>query len=37
MMDADTILMFSSEDLSPFGSLNELWMLKLRPQGLTVF
>ena len=31
MMDADAVLMFSSEDLSPFGSLNEVWMLNLRP------
>ena len=31
MMDADAVLMFSSEDLSPFDSLNEVWMLNLRP------
>ena len=31
MMDADAVLIFSSEDLSPFGSLNEVWMLNLRP------
>ena len=31
MMDADAMLMFSSEDLSLFGSLNEVWMLNLRP------
>ena len=31
MMDADAVFMFSSEDLSPFGSLNEVWMLNLRP------
>ena len=30
-MDADAVLMFSSKDLSPFGSLNEVWMLNLRP------
>ena len=30
-MDADAVLMFSSEDLSQFGSLNEVWMLNLRP------
>ena len=31
MMDVDAVLMFFSEDLSSFGSLNEVWMLNLRP------
>ena len=31
MMDDDAVLMFSSENLSPFGSLNKVWMLNLRP------
>ena len=33
MMDVDAVLMFSSEDLSPFGSLNEVWTLNIRPSG----